>query len=166
MQKVTIYLYINRWGQTPLSEAILFKHTKIASVLKRHDRMLKTLNSGNGDTEDVGEALWRKLVQGKLMKTPKAKPIFKFDPSLVESNDKKQKKSDTEIDVAALQKALDERTHNRNRTGSMASSSGLLDIVNENESEGTSPRPASPTPDPDLENAVRFLMYTIFFAPK
>ena len=156
MQKVTIYLYINRWGQTPLSEAILFKHTKIASVLKRHDRMLKTLNSGNGDTEDVGEALWRKLVQGKLMKTPKAKPIFKFDPSLVDSNDKKQKKSDTEIDVEALQKALDERTQ-RNRTGSMASSSGLLDIVNENDSEGTSPMPRSPNPDPDLENAVRFL---------
>ena len=148
---------MTRWGQTPLSEAILFKHTKIASVLKRHDRMLKTLNSGNEDTEDVGEALWRKLVQGKMMKTPKAKPIFKFDPSLVDSaKDKKQKKSDTEIDVEALQKALDERTH-RNRTGSMASSSGLLDIVNENDSEGTSPMPRSPNPDPDLENAVRFL---------
>ena len=119
--------------------------------------MLKTLNSGNEDTEDVGEALWRKLVQGKMMKTPKAKPIFKFDPSLVDSaKDKKQKKSDTEIDVEALQKALDERTH-RNRTGSMASSSGLLDIVNENDSEGTSPMPRSPNPDPDLENAVRFL---------
>ena len=85
-------LEITRWGQTPLSEAILFKHTKIASVLKRHDRMLKTLNSGNEDTEDVGEALWRKLVQGKMMKTPKAKPIFKFDPSLVDPKDKKQKK--------------------------------------------------------------------------
>ena len=159
MQKVTIYLYINRWGQTPLSEAILFKHTKIASVLKRHDRMLKTLNSGNGDTEDVGEALWRKLVQGKLMKTPKAKPIFKFDPSLVDPKDKKQKKSDTEIDVEALQKALDERTH-RNRTGSMASmgSGGHnLDVVTELDSEGTSPMPRSPNPDPDLENAVRFL---------
>ena len=119
--------------------------------------MLKTLNSGNGDTEDVGEALWRKLVQGKMMKTPKAKPIFKFDPSLVDSaKDKKQKKSDTEIDVEALQRALDERT-SRNRTGSMASSSGLLDIVNENDSEGTSPMPRSPNPDPDLENAVRFL---------
>ena len=146
---------MNRWGQTPLSEAILFKHTKIASVLKRHDCMLKNINSGNENTDDVGEALWRKLVHGKLMKTPKAKPVFKFDPSLVDTKDKKQKKSDTEIDVEALQKALDERSH-RNRTGSMASSSGLLDIVNENESEGTSPMPASPNPDPDLENAVRF----------
>ena len=116
--------------------------------------MLKNLNNSNEDPEGGGEALWRKLVHGKLMKEPKAKPIFKFDPSLVDPKDKKQKKSDTEIDVEALQKALDERTQ-RNRTGSMASSSGLLDVVSENDCEDGSPMPRSPNPDPDLENAVR-----------
>ncbi len=29
-----------RWGQTPLTEAILFKHTKVASLIKRHERTL------------------------------------------------------------------------------------------------------------------------------
>ncbi len=28
----------DRWGQTPLTEAILFKHTKVASLIKRHER--------------------------------------------------------------------------------------------------------------------------------
>ncbi len=28
----------DRWGQTPLTEAILFKHTKVASLIKRVER--------------------------------------------------------------------------------------------------------------------------------
>ena len=36
----------DRWGQTPLSEAILFKHTKVASILKRHERAKALQNSG------------------------------------------------------------------------------------------------------------------------
>ena len=28
----------DRWGQTPLTEAIQFKHTKVAAILKRYDR--------------------------------------------------------------------------------------------------------------------------------
>ena len=28
----------DRWGQTPLTEAIQFKHTKVAAILKRFDR--------------------------------------------------------------------------------------------------------------------------------
>ena len=35
----------DRWGQTPLSESILFKHTKVASILKRHERA-KALQNG------------------------------------------------------------------------------------------------------------------------
>jgi ankyrin repeat protein len=74
----------DRWGQTPLSEAILFKHTKIASILKRHDRAKSMQNSKVGnkgkDVNDQGEALWRKLVERKIM-TPEEKrkkiPVFK-----------------------------------------------------------------------------------------
>ena len=64
-----------RWGQTPLSEAVLFKHTKIASILKRHERMMAMKNGKNVD--DSGEVLWRTLVEGKMMKPTKPKPAFK-----------------------------------------------------------------------------------------
>ena len=80
----------DRWGQTPLSEAILFKHTKIAAVLKRHDRAkAKALQAGRDQGNlGGGEILWRKLVERKLM-TPeeeKKKPVFKFNPALVKKD--------------------------------------------------------------------------------
>ena len=50
----------DRWDQTPLSEAILFKHTKIAAILKRHDRA-KALHLSKGNVMNpTGEVLCRK----------------------------------------------------------------------------------------------------------
>ena len=67
----------DRWGQTPISEAILFKHTKIAALLKRHDRS-KSLQAGK---QGAGEAIWRKMVERKFMTSEeekqKKKPVFK-----------------------------------------------------------------------------------------
>ena len=71
----------DRWGQTPLSEAILFKHTKIASILKRHERSLAMQMAkleGKNWNDNSGEVLWRKLVERKFMKPEekKKKPTF------------------------------------------------------------------------------------------
>jgi len=93
----------DRWGQTPLSEAVLFKHTKIASILKRHERMMAMKNGKTVD-DSGGEVLWRNLVEGKMMKPTKPKPVFKFDPKLA----KKELNSPdmNNFDVEALKKAL------------------------------------------------------------
>ena len=77
---VTAYIWFKfnfRWGQTPLSEAVLFKHTKIAAILKRHERILAAQN-GKGD-DGGGEALWIKMVEKKLLKPKdeKKKPAYK-----------------------------------------------------------------------------------------
>ena len=36
----------DRWGQTPLTEAIQFKHIKVAAILKRYDRAANALQKG------------------------------------------------------------------------------------------------------------------------
>ncbi len=36
----------DRWGQTPLTEAILFKHTKVASLIRRHERTINMQGGG------------------------------------------------------------------------------------------------------------------------
>ena len=97
----------DRWGQTPLSEAILFKHTKIAAILKRHDRA-KALQAGREQAKTgAGEALWRKLVERKLMTSEeeKKKPVFKFNPSLV-----KKDSTGTNEKIGDLIKDLEGRT--------------------------------------------------------
>ena len=82
-----------RWGQTPLTEAILFKHTKVASLIKRHEKALqlreqkeaeagKAGGSGGGAglkglVSGGGDVLWRKLVERNLMKPEKEKPVYK-----------------------------------------------------------------------------------------
>ena len=70
----------DRWGQTPISEAILFKHTKIAALLKRHDRTKSMMAGGK---KGGGEAIWRKMVERKLMTSEeekqKKKPVFKVN---------------------------------------------------------------------------------------
>ncbi len=38
----------SRWGQTPLTEAILFKHTKVASLIRRHERALNVQSGKPG----------------------------------------------------------------------------------------------------------------------
>ena len=43
----------DRWGQTPLTEAIQFKHTKVAAILKRYDRS-KQLKDRKGKLALVG----------------------------------------------------------------------------------------------------------------
>ena len=66
-----------------MSEAILFKHTKVAAILKRHDRakaMVSMKGVGTGKDKDYGEALWRKLVERKVMRPEnerKKAPVFK-----------------------------------------------------------------------------------------
>ena len=97
----------DRWDQTPLSEAILFKHTKIAAILKRHDRA-KALQLSKGNVMNpTGEVLWRKLVERKLMTSEeeKKKPVFKFDPSLI-----KKRSTGSSEQIGALMKDLESRT--------------------------------------------------------
>ena len=65
-----------------MSEAVLFKHTKIASILKRHERMMAMKNGKTGD-DSGGEVLWRNLVEGKMMKPTKPKPVFKVEQQIV-----------------------------------------------------------------------------------
>ena len=102
----------DRWGQTPLSEAILFKHTKIAAILKRIDRAraLQLQREQGKVINPTGEALWRKLVERKMMKKPeeekKKKPLFKFDPSLI----KRQSISGSNEQIGLLLKDLESRT--------------------------------------------------------
>ena len=77
---------IFRWGQTPLTEAILFKHTKVASLIKRHIRVKqmqsgKAVNGvaaklGGGGGSGGGDVLWRKMVERSFM-TEKEKPVYK-----------------------------------------------------------------------------------------
>jgi len=96
----------DRWGQTPLTEAILFKHTKVASLIKRHERALGLSGKAKVKRREekkrgllislapkshfndpppsfslqevaFGDALWRKLVEKNLMKPEKEKPVYK-----------------------------------------------------------------------------------------
>ena len=99
----------DRWGQTPLSEAILFKHTKIAAILKRIDRAraLQLQREQGKINNPGGEALWRKLVERKMM-TPedeKKKPLYKFDPSLI-----KKTSSGSNEQIGTLIKDIEHRT--------------------------------------------------------
>ena len=65
-----------RWGQTPLSEAILFKHTKIAAVLKQRDNLVNQLKIDSTKDEVYEQDLWKDTVEGKFMHQNK-NPIFK-----------------------------------------------------------------------------------------
>jgi len=101
----------DRWGQTPLSESILFKHTKVASILKRHERA-KALQTGQA-LENHGEALWRKLVERKMMtgEEEKKKPLFKFNPNFKKKNGLSNGKLDSPLEtMEALKKNLEDRT--------------------------------------------------------
>jgi len=66
-----ILISIYRWGQTPLQEAINFKHVKIAAILRRHERaqnvpsILRRLNKTR--EEDIGTALWKRLIENKFI---------------------------------------------------------------------------------------------------
>ena len=109
----------DRWGQTPISEAILFKHTKVAALLKRHDRVKTQKAGGSG-----GEALWRKMVEKKMM-TPeesKKKPTFKFQKNLVKRNSVGSNEQ-----IGNLIKDLENRTRTESTPG--------LDPLNESEEE-------------------------------
>jgi len=108
----------DRWGQTPLSEAILFKHTKVASILKRHERLknIHQQNSRQNDAESPhGEALWRKLVERKML-TPekeKKKPaVFKFNRAF-------NKKPEVRDPVGHLDESLKKNLEFRTRTDSL-----------------------------------------------
>jgi len=96
----------DRWGQTPISEAILFKHTKIAALLKRHDRTKSMMAGGK---KGGGEAIWRKMVERKLMTSEeekqKKKPVFKFNKHLVKRNSVGSNEQ-----IGELIKDLEERT--------------------------------------------------------
>ena len=89
--QISTFIWFCRWGQTPLTEAILFKHTKVASMIKRHENALKlkagklsqaslalanAAKSVNGP-ENGGDMLWRKLVERNMMKPEKEKPVYK-----------------------------------------------------------------------------------------
>ncbi len=84
----------DRWGQTPLTEAIQFKHTKVASLIKRHERAVSikpgswnklSMSSDTADDKDKGgERLWRKFVEKNWIKRDKEKPVYKFDPANLE----------------------------------------------------------------------------------
>ncbi|XP_059095341.1 glutaminase liver isoform, mitochondrial-like [Tigriopus californicus] len=109
----------DRWGQTPLTEAILFKHTKVASLIKRHERLLQLQanknkgGSGKGSNAftgkddhhggGVGEVLWRKLVERNLMKPEKERPIFKFNKSNLEDRAARRDEEELQRDQEALQ---------------------------------------------------------------
>ena len=38
----------DRWGQTPLSEAIQFKHLQVAAILRRHERSIEKKENYTG----------------------------------------------------------------------------------------------------------------------
>jgi len=70
----------DRWGQTPLTEAIQFKHTKVAAMIKRTAKAREFKNKGWKDND----AIWRKIVQRNLI-NPKDKKKKKntFGPGLI-----------------------------------------------------------------------------------
>ena len=72
----TLIIFIYRWGQTPLSEATLFKHTKIAAVLKQRDNLVNQLKNDSTKDEVYGQDLWKDTVEEKLMHQNRS-PIFK-----------------------------------------------------------------------------------------
>eukprot|EP00095_Tigriopus_kingsejongensis_P004238 maker-scaffold711_size108467-snap-gene-0.23 protein:Tk04238 transcript:maker-scaffold711_size108467-snap-gene-0.23-mRNA-1 annotation:"glutaminase kidney mitochondrial-like isoform x5" len=122
----------DRWGQTPLTEAILFKHTKVASLIKRHERLKllqanKNKNPARGAGKGVGggagggvqnqkvvepvedatvsggEVLWRKLVERNLMKPEREKPVYKFNKSHLVDRSKSSVQDQLQRDQEALQ---------------------------------------------------------------
>jgi hypothetical protein len=75
-------IFFHRWGQTPLQEAINFKHVKVAAILRRHERSKSCVifKSKGKAAQEAGEALWRKLVEKKFLKhEEKKKPVFKVN---------------------------------------------------------------------------------------
>jgi len=58
----------DRWGQTPLTEAIQFKHTKVAAMIKRTAKAREFKNKGLKDND----AIWRRIVERNLI-NPKDK---------------------------------------------------------------------------------------------
>jgi len=115
----------DRWGQTPISEAILFKHTKVAALLKRHER---TKAKKSGEQGAGGEALWRRMVEKKMMTSEeekeKKRPLFKFQKNLV-----KKSSVGSNEQIGNLIKDLE------NRTRIDSSTSSGLDPLNEDEEE-------------------------------
>jgi len=108
----------DRWGQTPLSEAILFKHTKVASILKRHERAKALQNSGQA-TDNQGEALWRKLVERKMLNAEEnqKKPKFKFNPNFKKTSDLSNGTMESPLEqMEALKKNLEDRTRTESTT--------------------------------------------------
>ena len=65
-----------RWGQTPLSEAILFNHAKIVAILKQRDNLVNQSKVDINKDEAYGQDLWKNTVEGKLV-NQKGRPIFK-----------------------------------------------------------------------------------------
>jgi len=115
----------DRWGQTPLTEAIQFKHTKVAAILKRYDRS-KQLKDRKGklalDNGEHGEALWRSMVEKKFVKHQEPTPI-KFNKANIEnvspSDDLSPEELSTELErlnvdsskITPRQKQPSERSH-------------------------------------------------------
>merc|ERR1719266_207775 len=87
----------DRWGQTPLTEAIQFKHTKVAAILKRYDRT-RQMKERKGKlplvNEQHGEALWRSMVEKKFTKEHPQPPPLKFDKANLDKKDKNQNSDD------------------------------------------------------------------------
>jgi len=122
----------DRWGQTPLSEAILFKHTKVASILKRHERANKAIQNYGQPIENQGEALWRKLVERKMMKgeDEKKKPLFKFNPNF-KTNGLSNGAIESPLEqMEALKKNLEDRTRTEstNELGTLMEADGEEEI--------------------------------------
>lgn len=141
----------DRWGQTPLTEAILFKHTKVASLIKRHERTKQMASGksatffnkafqngagGGGGGGGGGEVLWRKLVERNFMAKPEnPKPVYKFDKNhLVEVNRQQEaeQRAKEEKELEELKMSLkDKLEKKRMPSESHSSTSESLTVVNE-----------------------------------
>jgi len=69
----------DRWGQTPLTEAIQFKHTKVAAMIKRTAKAREFKNKVGDQGLKDNDAIWRRIVERNLI-NPKDKKKKKKTP--------------------------------------------------------------------------------------